>query len=343
MNFQNYLKISAAEINQELDNFFKKWNEEVLACSSKLSDLNKSFIQANSGGKRLRGVFVKLGYELVGGISTSEILKPAAAFEIFQTAILAHDDVIDKSETRRGKPTLYKELGGNHYGISQTICLGDIGFFLAYRLIAGSNFPEKEKNQAISYFTNSIIQTVLGEILDVEAPQSGKADEETYLKICQLKTAYYTLTGPLQLGAVLAGADKKLLNNIEAFGEKLGTAFQIQDDILGVFGDEKTLGKSVTSDIEEGKNTLLVIYALQNASAKQNEILGKYYGKGKIGGSELEQIKKVFIDTGALKYSQQKAGGLVKEAKKIILQITENNELKTILEEMAKFLVKRNK
>lgn len=354
MNFSDYLKISAEEINLELDNFFQKWSGEVSSISPKLLALNNTFIQANIGGKRLRGTLVKLGYELARDSTgrrddlqndklSKEILKPAIAYEIFQTAILAHDDIIDKSDLRRGMPTLWKSLGGDHYGISQTICLGDIGFFLADKLISESSFPEKEKNQAISFFTNSMLKTALGEMLDIEVPHLGQGNEDDALTIFKLKTAFYTLTGPLQLGAVLAGGDQGLLGKLGEFGEKLGVAFQIQDDILGIFGSEEILGKSVTSDIEEGKNTLLIIHALKNASGKQSEILDKYYGKGKIGVSELEQIKKVFIDTGALEYSKQRASELVEEAKKVIEEMEISQEYKDLLFQMADFLVKRQK
>lgn len=344
MDFENYLKISAEEINQELGKLFQKWSEKVKAISPKLVELNNAFIQANEGGKRLRGALVKLGYELAGGKNVKEILKPAVAFEIFQTAILAHDDIIDRADIRRGKPTIYQALGGDHRAVAHTICLGDIGFFLAVQLIVDSNFKTKNKNKALSLFTKMFISTGLGEMLDTELPYlQAIRKEKDVLNIHRLKTACYTTIYPLCVGASLGGGNEELFGWIEKFGEPLGVAFQIQDDILGIFGDEKTLGKLLGSDIEEGKNTLLIIQALKNASAEQNEILNKYYGKGKIGVGELEQIKKVFKDTGALEYSQKKAEALVKESKEIIPQLTINREQRTILSEMADFLVARDK
>lgn len=349
MNFQNYLKTAALEINQELELFLKKWHQEVLKLTPKVSDLNKSFIEANSGGKRLRGTLVKLGYEIAYGKllmanRRKEILKPAIAYEIFQTAILAHDDIVDLSPTRRGKPTIYKALGGDHYGISQTICLGDIGFFLSMRLILNSNFEEKRKNEGARIFTEMVISTGLGEILDIELPHlGGERREKDVLVVHKLKSAYYTIVYPLSLGVVLAKDNQELLRQIKKLGEVLGIAFQIQDDILGVFGDKKTLGKSVTSDIEEGKNTLLIIQAFKNANQKQKEILKKYYGKGKIGAREFKQIKKVFIETAALEYSQNKAERLVNQAQKIIKEMEISKNHKNLLSQMADYLVKRDK
>lgn len=343
MDFKRYLQISALEINRELDAFFKVWRRGVNQTSTKLAALNNTFIESCQGGKRLRGTLVKFGFELTGNQSNADILKPAIAFEIFQTAILDHDDIIDLSPLRRGKPTIYKALGGNHYGISQAICLGDIGFFLAYQIISESNFPDKNKNLAITSFSNSMIDTGLGEMLDIELPFLSQGSEDDISTIFRLKTAMYTIVGPMSLGAILGGADQKLLNKIKQFGTALGIAFQIQDDILGVFGTEEALGKSVTSDIEEGKLTLLILHARQNADRFQKEKLEKCYGNGKINNKELEQIRQILISTGALDYSQKKAEKLVADAKKIIPKITKDLKYKNYLEEMADFLVKRNK
>ena len=343
MDFGSYLKTSAAEIDQEIDKLLRVWNEHVKKTSHRLLKLSELFAQHCEGGKRLRGMLVRLGYELMGTPYSPEILKSAAAFELFQTAILIHDDFIDLSSTRRGRPTLHKALGGNHYAISQAICLGDIGFFLAEKLITGSNFPEDRKNRALASFIQTMLDTALGESLDIELAHSHDISEEDILTIFRLKTARYTIVGPLHLGAILGGADEKLLKELVVLGEALGIAFQVQDDILGVFGDEKTLGKSVTSDIEEGKQTLLISYALEHAAAKQREVLKKYYGKGKIGDSELGQIREIFRQTGALQYSQKKADQLVDEAKKIIDKIEVPAGKKQLLSEMADYIIKRLK
>ncbi|MBI4037212.1 polyprenyl synthetase family protein [Candidatus Daviesbacteria bacterium] len=342
-SFQSYLKSTAKEVNIELDNFLKNWLAEVKLKSPKLTALHKSFIQSCQGGKRVRAALVKLGYELAGGKDTDQILKPALAFEVFQTAILAHDDIIDQSPIRRGQPSLYQALGGNHYGISQTICLGDIGFFLALRLIAESCFPDQVKNLALQSFIQSTIDTALGEMLDVELPTTkGEKTEKDALTIFYLKAAKYTITGPMEVGARLAGVDGKLVTDLNSFGDKLGMAFQIQDDILGVFGDEKTIGKSVLSDSQEGKITLLSVYALKHATNKQRAILKKYYGQSKIGPKELEEIKKVFIDSGALSYSQKKAESLLNKAKKVVGKMDISPSQQKMLMELADFITQRN-
>jgi len=363
MDFQTYLQSSAQRIDQELDSFYQKWRQEVGEINPKLLPLLDLAIDASQGGKRLRGTLIKLGYEialssmssssLTGGSNNMdsrlhgndnpEIYKVAVAYEIFQTAILAHDDIIDKSPLRRGKPTIYAALGGDHYATSQAICLGDIGFFLAFQIFAQSNFDPAKKSQAIEYFSKTMLDTGFGQMLDVELPKHSDTKEEDILMIYRYKTAWYTIVGPLEVGARLAGADQKLIDNIKVFGEALGIAFQIQDDILGVFGSEYALGKSITSDIEEGKLTLLYLKALENATPDQKDYLAKNYGQGSINNDQLTMIKKIFENTGSLKYTQDKAEKYVSEAKKVITDITDHTDHIKLLNEMADYLIKRSK
>ncbi len=344
MTFKDYVKLIPEQLSSELKLFLDKWREEVKETNASLVPFADYFIEACDGGKRLRGALVKLGFELTGSKYHPEILKPAIAIEIFQTAILAHDDIIDKSDTRRGKPTLYKLLGGDHYAISQTICLGDIGFFLGTQLIAESDFPKERVNKAVALFSDMVVKTALGEMLDVKFSVNPESrNEEDVLTIHRLKTARYTCVYPMHLGAILGGADQKMLDILARFGEDLGIAFQIQDDILGVFGNEQELGKSVTSDIEEGKNTLLITEAVKRASKEQQKIIEKYYGKGAVSEEGLNAIREVFEQTGSLEYSRQKALEYINRAKQVIPEITSSKKYQQVLAELSDFLVNRNK
>lgn len=343
-NFQSYLNNSRKSVNDVLDEILKDCLKEVKKTSPQIYPMAEQFKNNCSGGKVIRGSLLKLGYELSGGKATKEIFKAGAAYEIFQTAILAHDDIIDQSLVRRNKPSLHCALGGDHRGISHAICLGDIGFFLAFKIFASLDFASERKTEAIQSFSQTMINTGLGEMLDIElSDPNRKRNKNDVLKLHELKTAWYTITGPLYLGGILAGANKKLLNEFVKFGQNLGIAFQIQDDILGIFGDEKTLGKSVKSDIEENKNTLLITYALTNANPAQKKILNHYYGKGKISNKQIEQIKKVFIDTGALKQSQAIAQRYLELGKKAIGKLSKDKATQTILTELADYLINRKK
>lgn len=231
MEFKDYLEQTSKKLNREIEKILALWLKEVRKIDQKLLPLAKMFIKANFGGKRIRGVLVGLGYEIArdhlrggGKVQASEhlggeVLKIGAAYEILHTAILAHDDIMDESTTRRGRKSLYRSVG-----VSHAITLGDLGFFLAIKIISESKFEDKTKNKALKIFSNIMIDTAIGQMLDIE-----NADP---VIIARLKTAQYTIIGPLQLGAILAGANEKLLANLGDFGHHLGIAFQIRDDIL---------------------------------------------------------------------------------------------------------------
>lgn len=257
MDFKKYLKKTAKELDGEVDGILKEQLEEAKKTDKKLIPLIKTFAKSCQGGKRIRGALVKLGYELASvkrkGESVKgkkEIIKIGAAYEIIHTAILAHDDIIDKSLIRREKPSLYAALGNNHYGISQAISLADYGFFLAFKIISdnihlGGVKAHLRGDKAAGLFSRTMIETAFGQMLELK-----KANPFLVMK---LKTACYTIAGPLQIGAVLGGADQKLISVLGEFGESLGTAYQIKDDILD--GDAGSL-KTAESYIDKAMNLL---------------------------------------------------------------------------------------
>lgn len=229
MDFEKFRRETADAVDKELKDLLKEWKSEVSKVDSKVLPLVDEFINSCYGGKRLRGILVVLGYQIGKQSSalsrqSSDIFKMAAAYEIFHTAILAHDDIMDKSLTRRDQPSLFQALGGDHKGTSLAITLADAGFFLATKIIAESSFPQKEKNEALKYFSAVMLNTAIGQILDIEKGDS--------IIVAKYKTAKYTVSGTLVLGAILAGAKTEELSKLDQFGESLGIAFQIQDDIL---------------------------------------------------------------------------------------------------------------
>ncbi len=297
-----------------------------------------------SGGKALRGTLVKLGYQLTGEPENRAILTPAAAFEILHAGLLVHDDIIDKSPLRRGHPSLHEALGGDHYGQSQALCLGDVSFFLATKLLADSKFQAEAKNRALSLFSQIILDTIGGQMLDIKlsSPYEARRAEDIIL-MQKLKTATYTIVGPLQAGAVLGGATDASLAILKQFGENVGLAFQIQDDILGVFGQEAVTGKDATSDITENKTTLLITYALAHAAPAQRQILTATYGQGKITPEQHQAIRQIFEDSGARAHSQAQAKTYVREAKALVPKLTADPYLKTLLTGLADFTISRQK
>lgn len=298
--YKDIIKISKekieARINKILDEEINKYLDNEFIVSS-LEELKR----LSSEGKRVRGFLVKLGQMLFGKDDDS-FVDMAAALEIFQTAILIHDDIIDKADKRRGMDTINAKYEG-HLGISRGICIGDLGFFISYRIISELDMNNDIKNEIIKVYSKTLYNTVNGEITDVELPLKQTSyhknmDEKIIYDIYVNKTAWYTIIGPMLIGAISAGATKEEKDRLIEIGTNLGIAFQIKDDLLGLYSDTKTIGKTL-NDIKEGKQTIIYKYAIDNVSNSEQDIIKKYYGNSNITPEENEIITSLFEKIGA--------------------------------------------
>lgn len=237
-------------------------------------------------------------------------------------------------------PSLKASEGKKHYGASQAIIIGDIACFEAIKLIAEADLDDKNKIICIDKLLQTLLETGYGQALDVEYSYVGATLDRIW-EVTNLKTARYSFVGPLTLGAILAGAKKSKIDYLGKFGLTIGTAFQIQDDILGVFGKEEALGKSTLSDLHEGKNTVLIYKAREMAGTKDRKTLDVLWGRGEATINELEQVKRIITKSGALKWCDRQNQKLAKEAKSYINKITDDRKLKSVFSQMVDFVVKR--
>ena len=293
----------------------------------------------NDGGKMLRGMLVTLGYALAGGQETEYPDDLALAFEIFQTGVLIHDDIIDRASVRRGKMTVERRYaarlhvrgtemvaaGGNaaHIASSAALCTGDIGLYLSNLKIAESYEDHPALGKLIASFDEMILSTIRGELLDVVLPyelqdssysekEKNELLEQSIRDIYHLKTSCYSLIGPLHLGMMLAGAGDKLLRAMDKAADDLGIAYQIMDDILGIYSDTIQLGKDVGSDISEFKQTILYMYIKVYAPEYEEELL-RYYGR-EADEESLEEVRRIMKDSGALDYARDTMNSCFKRA-----------------------------
>ncbi|MEK7071896.1 MAG: polyprenyl synthetase family protein [Patescibacteria group bacterium] len=224
-------------IDKELKKFF---DEKIKKTKDKLARetlrLSKEF--SLRPGKRGRTILVNCGYFLAGGKDKKEILQTSIFIELIHNYLLIHDDIIDRDKLRRGKPTVHQYYGGNHFGESMAICVGDLVNALGYEILTNSKFPNNCKISALETLNRTIIRTGHGQMLDLWL-RSREITEKDVFNIYQNKTAFYTLVAPLQIGAILAGAKQAFLNKIEKFALPLGVAFQIQDDLSDIKKDTK--------------------------------------------------------------------------------------------------------
>lgn len=332
------------KINKLIDDLVNEEKYIFNQTSQTVENLIETFRSACEGGKRLRALLVLFGYRLAAGDEIpDDIYKAAASYEIFQTGILIHDDIIDNSKLRRDKPTVHVALGGDKLAESNAICLGDFGIFLSERVLSKLEVEPERLVKAMRIYNKTLMNTIAGELLDVNAPYSKHVNRERIENIAYYKTAWYTIIGPMLFGAILGGAKNKLLENIEEFGRHAGIAFQYRDDILGIFGSEATIGKSVTSDIEEKKLTLLYLFTLEEANSEQVEIMNAYYGKENVSEKEARIIREMMGDLEVDMKVEKIIKEEVKLARDCIKSLTKRAELEDELQNFVDYLVLREK
>lgn len=331
--------------------FFSKEMKSGQVYGPLISEFYKELGDFSQGGKKMRPFLVYLGYKVAGGKNMAKILPVCLAVELIHSFLLVHDDIIDQSPTRRGKLTVHRRFAKKldpsqnlkvreHYGISQAIVLGDISCFEAFKLINNSSFTNSLKQKVIDVLCDVLIDTGYGEALDVEYSYI-KARLADVIAVCDLKTARYTFVGPLTFGATLAGADGKMLGALEKFGSALGVAFQIRDDLLGVFGEEEVLGKSVLSDMREGKNTILIYKTRELISPSDKKRFEEIWGRDTASKKELDYVRGIIEKSGAREWCEQQNERFIKKAKMNIPLITRDPGFAAVLLQMADFVVRR--
>ncbi|MFJ8937320.1 polyprenyl synthetase family protein [Streptomyces sp. NPDC102365] len=249
----------------------------------------------NSGGKRIRPVLCVAGWQAAGGAGApNPVLKAAASLEMFHASVLIHDDIIDASDTRRGRPTVHRLAG-----TEAAILIGDLALILADDLLHSAGIAPHQLTTVLLVANQLRADTIYGQYLDLSHAGQPPADPGPALAITHYKTAKYTIEGPLLLGAALAGADNATCSALSAYGIPVGEAFQLRDDLLGVFGNPHDTGKPALDDLREGKATVLMALALQNADPTQHRTLRRHVGNPHLTHEDAEEVRTVLTDTGA--------------------------------------------
>lgn len=263
------------------------------------------------GGKRIRGALTMVGYDMCGGKNTSMITTAAAAIELLHSYILVLDDIMDKSATRRGgdaahvlmqKYHMSHRLAGDsaHFGEAGAINGAFIGAHFAQTLVTNLDIDASYKVHALQLMNKALVVTGHGQANDIYNEAADATDLKTVDDVFEWKTAHYTFLNPLQFGMALAGADDHILSLVHDYSMHAGRAFQITDDILGTFASEQEAGKNPLDDTREGKRTLLVVAALQNADSADKNFLVTMLGNDRITQAEFARVKEIYLETGAL-------------------------------------------
>ncbi len=307
-----------------------------------------------SGGKRLRPKMTLLAYEAFGGHDCTAILPIASAQELLHLSMLIHDDIIDRDYIRYGVDniaggynTIYEPFVSDttdrlHYAHSAALLAGDLLISGAYELITQSTVSLPKVIEIQRLFAQSMFEVAGGELLDTESSfrELGAISAEL---VARYKTASYTFVGPLVIGATLADASVRDVAYVRSFAENIGIAFQLRDDIIGVFGDEEQTGKSVTGDIREGKRTYMIEQFTQHATTQQRLIFDHSFGDQYISTNELTILKDLLISSDAKRRTEQAIAAYGTKARHALRHLTIATEFKEQLEELIAVATEREK
>src|SRR5215469_528481 len=305
------------EVARALEKFLARQRETLGAVGDDLLPCLDAMEQLLAGGKQLRPAFCYWGWRAAGGQDCPEILATAAALELLQASALVHDDVIDASDTRRGQPAVHRQLASWHantgrsgsaerFGAGAAILIGDLLLTWANELYWSGGLTPDVLQQGAPVWAALQTELGAGQFLDLLSQVDGSASVAEALRVITYKTAKYTTERPLQLGATLAAANSPapqsaaVTRALARYGLPLGIAFQLRDDVLGVFGDPARTGKPVGGDIAEGKRTVLMAVARLRASALQAAILDRRLGDVSLTDDGVAEVRAVLTDTGAL-------------------------------------------
>lgn len=352
---KKYLLDYSEKLAPLLESLLDQKIDEALAISKIPAELLKRFKEIALEGKRLRGGLVSLGYKIAGGKNPNVEIGGGLIMELFHAALLVHDDIMDHGDFRRGIRTIHKQfevIGTSikvrgdpaHYGESMAGCLFDAIFFITWEKLLSLPCNLEEIKAAGNVYTKYAIRVAWGQALDVTTTSLDSLNGEDILKIISIKSGEYTTTLPFLFGAALGGLkDKKILKAIEEYSLALGWAFQIQDDLLGMFGDEGKTGKPNDGDLKEGKNTLLMLRLHKHGTKDQIAFQKKILGNPLATAADVLSMRKILKASGSYQYVVDLGWKYVAEGEKVIPLITHNPQLKTVLSSLITYMMERVK
>jgi len=334
-------KSNEVHTQKDLSVFFEDRKEIVAAIKGSINHIGNATIREASahlltaGGKMLRSSLVTTCYKAVGGNDMGKILYIAAAIELVHNWSLVHDDIIDRSLTRRGVATVHEKWNTNI-----AILTGDALNNLAYLLIARSGFPARLINNVMECVAGANLELIDGELMDVEFETRNDVTERDYFEMIRKKTGAL-IKSAVKIGAMLGTDKQSIINAIEDYGDRIGIAFQIKDDLLDVTSSEEETGKDFAGDIKEGKKTILLLHTLRNASTSQAERISEIISGATVTMDDRLEAIDIMRKAGSLDYSQRMLAKLISEATQSLMVLPASHYV-TALAELAEFIFKRN-
>ena len=340
-------------IQSNLDDFVAEHRSLMIDVSPDTLPLIESLEGLLEGGKRLRPAFAYWGFVAAGGQDSEEVVKACASLEFLQACALIHDDVMDASDTRRGKPAIHKQFETLHnsknwngcpklFGEGSAILVGDLALSWADEMLLTSGLNSDQLIQAKSIYDIMRTELMCGQYLDLLEQVRGEITHERAEKVIRFKSAKYTIERPLHVGAAIAGASPELNQVLSDYGLALGEAFQLRDDLLGVFGDSSVTGKPAGDDLREGKQTMLIAFANLNANAADKKFLTENLGSSDLSGDTISKLQKLLVTCGAQDFVESRISEYLAKSLAALESLPSGSEAKSALTELAILATKRS-
>lgn len=291
-----------------------------------------------AGGKRFRPAFCYWGYRAAAGSHSEAILKVSAALELLHTFALVHDDIMDASEERRGLPTVHVRLG-----VGTALLVGDLALVLADDLFMRSGFGADALNRAFESYSRMRKQVIVGQHMELGLTGRTEVDEDEIRLVARMKSGRYSIKEPLLIGASLGSESARVTPVLNDFGELLGEAFQIRDDLLGTFGHREEVGKPVDSDIREGKKNILFARTVRLLEGPDKEFFVSHWGGGEdLSTEDIERIKALIVASGGLAAAEHLLEELNGKAMNALEGIELDSESRAALTDLARQATSRS-
>ncbi|NPV02018.1 MAG: polyprenyl synthetase family protein [Brevinematales bacterium] len=351
-----YFAEQKKRITDFLEQYFQLKRDSYSAGNRWGEDTARRLLEFTSRGKMIRGGLVILSESFFSEVSSADAVKAAGALEIFQSAFLIHDDIMDGDLYRRGEKTVFNQYTAmsrdegiaapERMGESLGICAGDLAFFAGFDILTSMEADPALKNRLISLCAEEYFKVGLAQMNDVYLGGSGREfTEEDILNVYRYKTARYTFSLPFMIGAILSGADTETMKNLESIGEIMGIIFQIKDDELGIFSSDSELGKPVGSDIRENKKTIYYYYIMETARNREDkavlERLERIFGNPDIGRDEIEFVREFVTAAGIRERADGKIAQYSRDIEQAINSTNLNKKSTGLLETLLKYSIER--
>ena len=340
-------------VQETLDSFVDEQGQRLELLGDDAARLVDAARESVRGGKRFRAAFCYWGFRAVREPEdVTALVRAASSLELLHASALVHDDVMDASDTRRGRPSTHRAFESMHrdkgwtgrpeqYGVAAAILLGDLLLSWADELLRTSGLPADRVFDALGYFDTTRSEVIVGQFLDVSVQARGASDVEQAMRVLRYKSAKYSVERPLHVGATLAGGGGEVIEALTAYGIPVGEAFQLRDDLLGVFGDASVTGKPAGDDLVEGKRTVLVALALGSAAPEEARLLDESLGTA-LSQQQVSELRAVIERSGAQEDVERRIEALTTQSLEALAAAPVTESARSVLRDLAAAATQRN-